>query len=315
MAEGGGGQTWMGKECSSWGEHIAEHPAVPTRPTNLGMKLIFLLRRFFKNRKASEGLVGIYIDAQGTSGVALEVNCETDFVSKNATFKQLVSGITRRIAEAPQVEQPQQSSPAILRQTIRKFTIQPEQLNAFQDSVNEAITQLGEKIKLNRALIVKSTEPKADDQQRVRFVGYTHSAAGSNLIEQGVLLGKYGTIVAFRPVPDSEQVAKQAEQALQLDDQGYEIERPVPFEESSRNVCQHIIGMKPTSVGAEQMEETRPEVQKEKSAKDAESGALLEQQFLLDDDQSVREYLQFNGIDVVDFVRLECGEPVEETPQ
>ncbi|MFZ9021064.1 MAG: translation elongation factor Ts, partial [Paracoccaceae bacterium] len=40
-------------------------------------------------RVAAEGLVAVAID--GTTGVAVEVNSETDFVAKNAEFQEMVS--------------------------------------------------------------------------------------------------------------------------------------------------------------------------------------------------------------------------------
>ena len=42
-------------------------------------------------RVAAEGLVAVAID--GTTGVAVEVNSETDFVAKNAEFQEMVSSI------------------------------------------------------------------------------------------------------------------------------------------------------------------------------------------------------------------------------
>ncbi|MGM0470696.1 MAG: translation elongation factor Ts [Bacillota bacterium] len=51
-------------------------------------------------RTAAEGLVHSYIHMNGTIGVLLEVNCETDFVAKNDAFKELVNNIAMHIAAA-----------------------------------------------------------------------------------------------------------------------------------------------------------------------------------------------------------------------
>lgn len=51
-------------------------------------------------RAAAEGLVEAYIHAGGKIGVILEVNCETDFVALNQSFKDLVKGIAMHIAAA-----------------------------------------------------------------------------------------------------------------------------------------------------------------------------------------------------------------------
>ena len=51
-------------------------------------------------RVASEGMVDSYIHMGGKIGVLVEVNCETDFVAKTDTFKQLVHDIALQIAAA-----------------------------------------------------------------------------------------------------------------------------------------------------------------------------------------------------------------------
>ena len=51
-------------------------------------------------RIATEGLVESYIHAGGRIGVLVEVNCETDFVAKNADFQALVKDIAMQIAAA-----------------------------------------------------------------------------------------------------------------------------------------------------------------------------------------------------------------------
>jgi elongation factor Ts len=51
-------------------------------------------------RSAKEGIIGSYIHLHGKVGVLVEVNCETDFVAKNHTFRELVKDITLHIAAA-----------------------------------------------------------------------------------------------------------------------------------------------------------------------------------------------------------------------
>jgi elongation factor Ts len=49
------------------------------------------------SRTATEGLVGSYIHAGGKIGVIIEVNCESDFVARNAEFQQLVHDLAMQI--------------------------------------------------------------------------------------------------------------------------------------------------------------------------------------------------------------------------
>jgi len=52
------------------------------------------------SRNAKEGIVASYIHLQGKVGVLVEVNCETDFVAKNESFRGFVKDITLHIAAA-----------------------------------------------------------------------------------------------------------------------------------------------------------------------------------------------------------------------
>jgi elongation factor Ts len=49
-------------------------------------------------RVASDGIVDSYIHLNNRIGVLLEVNCETDFVARNETFRNLVHDIAMHIA-------------------------------------------------------------------------------------------------------------------------------------------------------------------------------------------------------------------------
>jgi len=51
-------------------------------------------------RVAAEGVVDAYIHPGGRIGVLIEVNCETDFVARNAIFQQLVRDLAMHIAAA-----------------------------------------------------------------------------------------------------------------------------------------------------------------------------------------------------------------------
>jgi elongation factor Ts len=52
------------------------------------------------SRETSEGLVGSYIHTNNKIGVLVEINCETDFVARNAEFQDMVKNIAMHIAAA-----------------------------------------------------------------------------------------------------------------------------------------------------------------------------------------------------------------------
>jgi len=52
------------------------------------------------SRSTSDGLVSAYIHMNGKLGVLVEVNCESDFVSRNEEFQGLVKNVAMHIAAA-----------------------------------------------------------------------------------------------------------------------------------------------------------------------------------------------------------------------
>ncbi|MBE0461088.1 MAG: translation elongation factor Ts [Candidatus Aminicenantes bacterium] len=68
------------------------------------------------NRETSEGLIETYIH-HGKLGVLVEVNCESDFVSRNAEFKKLAKNIAMHIAAAnPKYISKEDIGPEVLEQ-------------------------------------------------------------------------------------------------------------------------------------------------------------------------------------------------------
>ncbi|MDX9887369.1 translation elongation factor Ts [Thauera sp.] len=50
-------------------------------------------------RVTAEGVVGLFLSADGKTAAMVEVNCETDFVAKNDDFLALVNGAAKLVAE------------------------------------------------------------------------------------------------------------------------------------------------------------------------------------------------------------------------
>lgn len=56
------------------------------------------------DRIAAEGLIESYIHAGSRIGVLLELNCETDFVSRHQEFRELAKNLAMQIVACPDVE-------------------------------------------------------------------------------------------------------------------------------------------------------------------------------------------------------------------
>lgn len=91
-------------------------------------------------RETKQGIVEAYIHSNGKIGVILELNCETDFVARNENFKELAHNISMHIAAMNT-----QDSEELLNQPFIK-----DQEKTIKDLVTEAVSKLGENIKIGK---------------------------------------------------------------------------------------------------------------------------------------------------------------------
>ena len=120
--------------------------------------------------------------------------------------------------------------------------------------------------------------------------------SGNQKLQNGqCLLGKYGSLVLFKhnPVENIEDPSDEDLPKIKM----------LTTAQLGRQLCQHVVGMNPT--GLREVESNEPN-------KKPDETKLLSQPFLLDEELTVQEFLAQNNADVLDFVRLECG---EEEPQ
>ncbi len=94
------------------------------------------------DRVAAEGLVGQYIHTGGRIGVLVEVNCQTDFVSRNDAFKELVNNIAMQIAACPNVEYVRlEEIPADLVEREKAIEMGKDDLSSKPEAMKEKIVQ------------------------------------------------------------------------------------------------------------------------------------------------------------------------------
>lgn len=270
-------------------------------------------------RPIAEGLIGVFVNKNSESAVMLEVNCESDFVSRNEEFRNLVSQLTKKVANACDVRS---LPPTIEVDNTKKYSIPEQQLEAFQDSVLTMITKLGEKIKLRRAVLFQN--PSIGTTDPVKFVGYAHAVGGQPNHLEGVHIGKYGTLVAFKESYDVADDVEVVHDQLESKSEGkseVKGEEDESLESSSMEVddiskthvahliAQHIIGLKPVKIKKTQEDLDRERRLKKEGFKidNEDADSLLDQRFLLNDIFTVRQVLKVKDMKIVDFVRLECG--------
>lgn len=80
-----------------------------------------------------------------------------------------------------------------------------------------------------------------------------------------------------------------------------------PFD-IGRQIAQHIVGLKPLSLGEMPKEQVKPS---ETLKIDENETRLLYQEFLMKPNTRVLDFLNENHSIINDFVRLECGQVIE----
>ena len=90
------------------------------------------------DRVTAEGLVDRFIQADGKSGVLVEVNCQTDFVARNDAFTDLVQSLAHQAITADTVE-------ALLEQP---YTADPS--IKVSEAIVQSIAKIGENLNVRR---------------------------------------------------------------------------------------------------------------------------------------------------------------------
>jgi len=93
-------------------------------------------------RQTSEGVVASCIREDGSAGVLIEVNCETDFVARNSQFKEFVDRLVRFVADAGS--------------TVEKAEDLPPECGQW---ITEAVAKLGGNISFRRGMRFELSGP------------------------------------------------------------------------------------------------------------------------------------------------------------
>lgn len=227
------------------------------------------------DRIAAEGLTHIEVD--GNKAAIIEVNCETDFVTKNDQFKTLLSDLGKHIVS---------QQPATVEEALQqKMNGEGETVESI---INAAVSTIGEKISLRRFAIMEKTDNDT-------FGAYLHM--GGNI---GVLSLLEGTT--------DEQVGK---------DVSMHVAAVNPRYVSRDAVSEEEVNHEREVLKTQALNEGKPEKIVEKMVegrlgKFFEEIVLLEQSFVKDPDQKVKKYVADKGASVKAFVRYEVGEGMEK---
>jgi elongation factor Ts len=223
-------------------------------------------------RTAAEGLIGTQV-SNGV-GVLVEVNSETDFVSKNSDFQQMVSSFATAALEASEVD-------GLVRLKVDGSVI--------SEILTNKIATIGENMTIRRMARLEGES----------VATYVHNAVSEGMGKIGVLVAMTGTDKGI-----GKQIAMHIAAAnpasLSVDDLDSSIidrEKQILSEQARESG-------KPEAV-IEKMITGRMN-------KFFEEVTLLNQKFVINPDITVSQAAADAGVEVIGFSRLEVGEGIEK---
>lgn len=129
-------------------------------------------------RSVSSGLIGVSVSGDGRTGGMVEINSETDFVTRNDIFVNLVSSVASTVANNAA---PGNTPDVNWANTLKVSAAGQQSPETVQQSIVNAIAIVGENMVLNRVCQV-SVESGL-------VASYVHNSFKENTGKIGVLLG------------------------------------------------------------------------------------------------------------------------------
>jgi elongation factor Ts len=241
-------------------------------------------------RTAAEGLVGLKL--AGTAGALVEINAETDFVSRNEQFQAIVTEVAALAVDAVgDVEK------------LKGLTV-PSSGRTVADEITNGIAVIGENMSLRRTAMISVSDGVV--------AGYMHGQLAPNL-------GKIGVLVGLESTGDK---AKLAEIGKQI---AMHIAATNPQSVSTENLDPALVARERAIFADQAAASGKPANIIEKMVdgrirKFYEEVVLLEQVFVVNPDQRVKDVIAQAAKDVgapvtlTAFVRMQCGEGIDKGP-
>jgi len=238
-------------------------------------------------RTAAEGLVGVAIS--GTSGVAVEVNSETDFVAKNDQFQDFVGKVTE-IALGVDADL-----------EALKAADYPGG-GTVEEKLTSNIATIGENQGLRR--VAKTGVDKG------MVVSYVHNAAATGMGKIGVLVALESNAGAAVLEPLGKQLAMHIAAASPLALTGEDLDADMIERERAIAKEKAAESGKPDAIVEKIVEGSIAKYRRE--------NALMSQVFVMDNKSRIEDVVAQTGKDVGteitlrDFIRFQLGEGIEK---
>lgn len=132
-------------------------------------------------RVTAEGRIGSYIH-DSRIGVLVEVNCETDFVSRGEIFKELVEDLAMQVAACPQVQYlTTEEVPGEFVSKEKDIEMQKEDLLSKPENIRERIVEGRIRKRLEELALLEQPYIKNDKVVVKDWVKQTIATVGENI--------------------------------------------------------------------------------------------------------------------------------------
>ncbi len=237
------------------------------------------------DREANEGIITARVNADSSTGILLEVNCETDFVSKNENFQAFVSNIADKLAGSNAADHA-----AALAVPLGESTL--------EDFVKVKVVELGENLQFRKYI-------RFDAAPGGVVASYIHLGG-----KVGVLLEVGTTNSAVASQPAFQELIK---------DLTLHIAACAPKGLSRNDISEDIVNAEKDIFRVRLLEQGKPEnmienILKGQIAKFFAESCFLEQGFVKDPEVTITQLLEQKGkelgdtLSVTRFVRFGLGE-------
>ena len=226
-------------------------------------------------RIAAEGIVDVYVNADATVGAVIEVNSETDFVAKNAEFKEFVANLAKLVAE---------QNPA----DLDAFNaLKYDDAMTVEEALKDKILTIGENMKIRRFQRFEG-----------KVAAYVHGG------------GRIGVLAKIEG--DDVNAAKEVCMHIAAINPLYLNKDTVPAEDVEKEKHIIIAQIKEDPKNASKPDNIIEKMVGGKINKFYELNCLMQQEFCVNPDFKVEKYLESKGVNRVEFVRFEKGEGLEK---
>ncbi len=239
-------------------------------------------------RVTADGLIGVAIS--GSRGVLVEVNTETDFVSRNKEFQAFVRNLTGLALE----------SEGDLERL--RALVYPPSGRTVADELLHLIATMGENMNLRRAAMLRVGQGV--------LASYVHNA-------QGPGLGKIGVIVALESAADRHALDGVARQLAM------HVAATSPLVVAREDLSPEVLERERAILADQARQSGKPEAIVAKMVEGRlqrffEDACLLDQTFVIDNETKISKVLEAAGkaggtdIRVKGFLRFALGEGIEK---